>query len=312
MKLRNTLLLLALLLWLPSGRLAAAEISSEARIVVPAQVQQILSVSYSRLHDPALQPLLAQVLPPEFQNVSTIFKQGGIQPQTDVRRLEFIIFSGAKGPGLLLVAEGNFENFQPDRFFHKTKRRPQPPQYHGIRYDSANGLDFFLPDNGTLVLGSYANIRRAIDAEQGVIPNLDSNSSMSDLISGTQDTDVWSVLNAAGTRNVLTSLVGAGGKMGNVLSRQFNGCRYTLDFTSGVQLNLELIAGDDLTAASLSTGLRAALLYREAQEPNPVVKQLLNAVEVDSAGSHVFLQVSSTENQLAQLTSSPLFKSIIR
>ncbi len=311
MKFRYYVLLAAALL-LPSPRLSAANLGSEARIVLPSGIQQILSVRYARLHDPELQPMLAQVLPAQFQSVGAIFRRGGLNPRSDVRRLDFAVYSLPHGLGMLVIAEGNFQNFQLNRFFHKTPRQPRPPQYHGVRYDSSNGLDFFLPDNATMVLGSYSNIRHAVDAEQGVIPNLDSNSSMNDLVAGTQDTDVWSVLNAAGTRNVITSLAGANGKMGNLLGRQFRGSRYTLDFSNGVQLNLELVAQDDLTAASLSTGLRAALLYRQAQESNPLVKQLLNQVEVDNSGSHVFLQVSSTEGQLAQLARNPLFKSIIR
>lgn len=312
MKYRIYLWLFLAALILPASRLSAAGLGSEARVYIPAGVQQLLSVRYQRLHDPAIQPLLSQILPSQFQSVGAIFRHGGIDPNQDVRRLDFAVYTMPHGSGLLLIAEGNFLRFQAGRFFQKTRRQPVPPQFQGITYYSSNGLDFFLPDTGTMVLGSYSNIRRAIDAGQGVISNLDANSRMSDLISGTQDTDVWSVLNSAGTRNVLQALAGTTGKMGSVLGRQFHGARYTLDFTSGVQLNLELITSDDLTAASLSTGLRAALLYREAREPSPMVKQLLREVEVDSAGSHVFLQVASTENQLAQLASSPLFKSIVR
>ncbi len=302
---------LALSWSLAASGLWAAQLGSEAQVVIPGSAQQIISVKYSRLQDPMVQPILQQVMPGGIARINAIITQAGLRPR-DVRRVDFATFSLRKGLGMITVLEGNFLHFDRARFFQPTKKQPRPPHFLGVNYYTTGGWDVYLPDNTTLVAGSLPELRQSIRAEQSAIPNLEANDRMSSLISGTQDTDAWSVLDASGARNVMMSLAGAQGKLGALLGNQFRGARYTLDFSDGVKLNLEVVARDSMAAATLSTGLQAALLYRAASEPNPMLKNLLGQVQVDSAGRHVFLQVSSPENQLAEIVNSPLFHSIMR
>lgn len=294
--------------------LAAADLGATAQAVMPSDTRQIISIDYHRLaQDPAAAKVESQVLPPEMRNLAELLKQGGVDAQQDLNRIAFATYAAKGKIGLMGVAEGNFQNLKLTRFFHPTKKNPHPPQYSGVDIYNAEGTWFFVPDQTTLVFGSRNAVETAIDTEQGVNPRISANDEMANLIAGTQTTDVWSVLDAAGTKNMVKSLVGGGSKIDpSLFAKRFDGARYTIAFADQVQLNLEMMTSDALTAAALSAGLRAAVDYRQHQERDPNLKALLNQVQVDAAGDHAFLQVASPEASIATLLHSDLFNSVVR
>lgn len=294
--------------------LAAAQLSATAQAVMPSDTRQIISIDYHRLaEDSNAARVESQVLPPEMRNLSALLKQGGVDPQQDLNRIAFATYAAKGKIGLMGVAEGNFQNLKLTRFFHPTKKNPHPPQYSGVTIYNAEGTWFFVPDQTTLVFGSRNAVETAIDTEQGVNPRISANEQMADLIAGTQTTDVWSVLDAAGTKNMVKSLIGGGSKLDpSLFAKRFDGARYTIAFADQVQLNLEMMTSDTLTAAALSAGLRAAVDYRQHQERDPNLKTLLSQVQVDSSGNHAFLQVASPETSIATLLHSDLFNSVVR
>ncbi len=302
----------AVALAVPAAR--AAELGATAQSVLPASTRQIISVNYHRLSTNSLaQRIEGQVLPAEMRNISNLLSRGGVNIQQDLNRLTFATYATGKSIGLIGVAEGNFEAFQPRHFFVPTPRFPHPPQYDGVTYYEANGMDFYLPDSSTFVFGDAQAIREAIKVQSGAVNSLDNNSNLSDLIDGTESSDVWSVLNAAGTQGLVMSLAsGASDFNPASLARHFQGSRYTINFSSDVKVNLELMTDDPISAGLASTGLRAAVLYKAYQTRNPALKNLLNQIEVDSAGDDAFLQVESPQSQVAALLNSSLFRSIMR
>lgn len=310
-KARLTAALLALSLAVPAF---AAQLGATAQSVLPAGTRQLVSVNYRNLANNDLaQKIEAQVLPREMRNAAELLTRGGVNISQDLNRLTFATYDAKGAIGLLGVAEGNFEAFKTAAFFKPTPKHPEPPQYNGVNFYSADGLSFFLPDPTTMVFGDAAAIREAIDVQQGAIQPLASNSDMVELIDGTQTTDVWSVLDAAGARGMIQSLAGSTGKF-NVadLAKHFNGARYTIQFDNNVTVNVQLMTDDAMSAGLASTGLRAAVLYRQYEEKDPALKALLGQVEVDSAGDDAFLQVQSPRETVAQLLNSDLFKSIMR
>lgn len=293
--------------------LAAAQLGATAQAVMPADTRQIISIDYHRLaQDSTAAQVESQVLPPEMRNLAELLKQGGVDAQQDLNRIAFATYAAKGKIGLMGVAEGNFQNLKLDRFFHPTRKNPHPPQYSGVTIYNAEGTWFFAPDQTTLVFGSRNAVETAIDTEQGVQPRISTNDEMSNLIAGTQTTDVWSVLDAAGTKNMVKSLVGGGKMDPSLFAKRFNGARYTIAFADQVQLNLEMMTSDALTAAALSAGLRAAVDYRQHQERDPHLKALLNQIQVDAAGDHAFLQVASPESSIATLLHSDLFSAVVR
>jgi len=293
---------------------SAAELGAMAQSVLPASTRQLVSVDYHRLADnPLAAQIEKQVLPDQMQNIVSLLRQGGVDPSQDLNRLTFATYSNKSGIGLVAVAEGNFEGFKTSAFFHPTERRPAPAQYNGTDYYSADGLTFFLPDSSTLVFGGLQAIHDAIDVIQGVVQPLSNNSSMVNLISGTQTTDIWSVLDAAGARGLVAAMASGTGKFdANALANHFDGARYTIEFDQNVKVNLELMTDDPMSAGLASTGLRAAVLYKQYQAKDPALKNLLSQIQVDSAGNDAFLQVESPQATVANLLNTDLFKSIMR
>lgn len=293
--------------------LAAAQLGATAQSVLPSDTRQIISINYHRLsEDKTAQQIEAQVLPPEMRNLAALLQQGGVNPESDLNRLTFATYSAKGKIGLMGVAEGNFQNLKLTSFFRPTKKHPHPPQYGGVDLYSSDGTWFFTPDQTTLVFGSRDTVQAAIDTEQGAVSRISTNDQMSNLIAGTETTDVWSVLDADGTKNMVKSLVGGGKVDPSLFAKRFDGARYTISFDNPVQLNLEMMTSDSLTAAALSAGLRAAVSYRQYQEKDPALKSLLNQVQVDSSGDHAFLQISSPESSLTTLLHSDLFSTVVR
>lgn len=291
---------------------SAAQLSGAAQAVMPQSTSQVISIDYHRLAaDPVALQLEAQLLPPEMQGLSSLLTRGGVNVAQDLNRLTFATYQSNHGIGLVGIAEGNLAGLQLVKFYQKAPQQPNPPQIDGVSVYTSGGLTFFMPDSATLVFGSRDTVTQAIQTEQGA-PNISQSEEMTDLIAGTQSTDAWSVLNAQGSRGMIRSLIGsAGGLDPSLIDKHFNGARYTIAFDNPVQLNLELMTTDALSAAAVSTGLNAAIALRQQQEKDPAAKAILNSVQVDSAGDHAFLQVSSPESDIASLMHTDLMRAIV-
>lgn len=292
---------------------SAATLSSQAQSVLPSSTRQIISVNYHRLaNQPISQELESRVLPPGMRGLQAMLVAGGIDPATDLNQLTFATYSDGKSVGLLGIAEGNFGSLNLSKFFHKTKQNPNPPQIDGVNVYSSNGLDFFVPDQATIVFGARNAITQAIQTEQGAAP-LSQNEAMTNLIAGTQSSDVWSVLDAGGAQSMVRGLIGAQANQlaGKLIAKRFQGARYTISFANDVQVNLEMMTTDALSAAALATAMDADIAMRQRDEQNAAAKALLQQVQVDSAGNDAFLQLSAPVSSVQALMSSDLLTAIV-
>ncbi|MGH9468062.1 MAG: hypothetical protein ACRD1Y_11990 [Terriglobales bacterium] len=293
---------------------ASAQLSPAVQAVLPSTTQQIVSINYRRLANiPVAQQLESRVLPPGMQGLSSMLQRGGLNPATDINRLTFATYKNGGAVELLGVAEGNFGGLQLARFFHPTKQNPTPPQIDGVSVYSDNGLQFFMPDPATLVFGAHDPITLAIQTEQGA-PSLGQNEQMTNLVAGTQSSDVWSVLDASGAQAMVRGMIGAQADKlaGKLIAQRFNGARYTISFQDQVQVNLEMMTSDALSAAALATAIDADVAMRQKQETNPAAKAILQQVQVDSAGNNAFLQISAPASSLADLMNSDLMTAVLR
>lgn len=292
---------------------SAATLSSQAQSVLPSSTRQIISVNYHRLANQSIsQELESRVLPPGMRGLQAMLVAGGIDPATDLNQLTFATYSDGKSVGLLGIAEGNFGSLNLSKFFHKTKQNPNPPQIDGVNVYNSNGLDFFVPDQATIVFGARNAITQAIQTQQGAAP-LSQNEAMTNLIAGTQSSDVWSVLDAGGAQSMVRGLIGAQANQlaGKLIAKRFQGARYTISFANDVQVNLEMMTTDALSAAALATAMDADIAMRQRQEQNAAAKALLQQVQVDSAGNDAFLQLSAPVSSVQALMSSDLLTAIV-
>ena len=71
----------------------AMPLGSSSRSVIPAEIQQIISVDYRALHDsPTAQQLKQQVLPPSLKEFEDALKGVGIDSDRDVDQLTFVAY----------------------------------------------------------------------------------------------------------------------------------------------------------------------------------------------------------------------------
>ena len=89
----------------------AAPLGTNTRTVLPAQIQQIISVDYRSLRNsPSGMALKNRVLPENLKAFETSLRGMGVNPDTDVEQLTFVAYRTAKGAMRSFgVANGQFE-----------------------------------------------------------------------------------------------------------------------------------------------------------------------------------------------------------
>ncbi|MGH9578463.1 MAG: hypothetical protein ACRD3R_13575, partial [Terriglobales bacterium] len=105
----NRILSLLVLVCLSAISAAAAALGTAPRNVIPAEVQQIISVDYRKLGgSPTAQALKARALPSNLRLFETALRAAGIDPDKDLEQLTFASFRAKDGLRILGIASGQF------------------------------------------------------------------------------------------------------------------------------------------------------------------------------------------------------------
>ncbi|HXO93577.1 MAG TPA: hypothetical protein VN825_05545, partial [Candidatus Acidoferrum sp.] len=220
----------------------AMPIASSARSMVPSEIQQLIGVDYRALKDsPTAQALKQQVLPDNLKELETALKGVGIDAERDLDQLNFASFrTDKKGIQTIGVAQGSFSA---KVVLKKLKFKKITPTKYGTTdiYPMDNGLVMTFLDDNTLAFGTPASLHSALDTRDGKRPSLDSNPQMADQMAAVDGASVWSILDQQGTQNVMRSALGDASKMADydTIKKRLVGSRYTMDFSSGVNFNLD-------------------------------------------------------------------------
>jgi hypothetical protein len=301
------------IVWILLGVTAwAMPMASAARGVIPATVQQIICVDYRALKnsDTAMQ-LKAQVLPDNFKEFEHALKGAGIDPDKDVDQLTFASFRTEKqGLKLIGVAEGSFAMKAVLKKMQLQKMKPV--KYRDSDLYSMNGgmlMSFLDPD--TIVFGEGGAVRSALDARDGYTTTLDSNNQMADMIGAVDSGTVWSILDQQGTQNILISALGDAGKLADyeTVKKRVLGSRYAMNFQNGVDFNMDILAADSMTAATLSTVVKAGMLYKKLNA-TPTEKMAIDNTTVSSDSSNLQMRFKANDQQFQSLMHSPLFAAV--
>src|SRR5437588_5368961 len=162
-----------------AGAASASALGTAAQSVIPKDVQQIISVDYRALRNsPTAQALKAQVRPQNMKQFEGSLRGIGINPERQLEQLTFASFRTPKqGLKMVGVAQGQFT----ERLVLKKLRlkKVRPTQYSSAYlYPMGDGMQMTFLDNSTLLFGDVAAVKSAIDARDGTVPNLESNSQM--------------------------------------------------------------------------------------------------------------------------------------
>lgn len=291
-----------------------APLASSVRPAIPAEVQQIICVDYRALkNSDTAQQLRAQVLPDNVKEFETALKGIGIDPDRDVDTLTFISYRHPK-QGLKTVgaAEGVFANAAVKKKL--VQKKIKPVKYRDAQiYPMSEGMEMTFLDDTTLLFGEGTAVRGALDARDGYVTTLDSNPDIAGMIDDVQGGSVWSILDQKGTQNMMMSALGDASKLADydTLKKRILGSRYTMNFQNGVNFDLDVITSDSVTAATLSSLVKAGVLYKK-MSASPVEKSALEDVTIDSDSSKLQMHFKADDKQFQSLMRTNLFAAVSR
>ena len=174
-----------------------------------------------------------------------------------------------------------------------------------------NGMIMTFLDENSLLFGDDKAVKGALDARDGYTPALDQNSQMSDMIASVDGSPVWSLLDQAGTQNMMRSTLGDAARLGDfeTVKKRLIGSRYIMDFNDGVNFNLDVVTSDSITASTLSSLIKAGVLFRK-MNASATEKLALDSVTVDSNSSLLQLKFKTDDSKFQSLLHSDLFASV--
>jgi hypothetical protein len=290
----------------------AMPIASSARSMVPAEIQQLIGVDYRALKDsPTAQALKQQVMPDNIKEFETALKGIGIDVDNDLDQLNFASFrTEKKGIETIGVAQGSFSA---KKVLKKLKLKKITAVKYGTAsiYPMDNGLVMTFTDDNTLAFGTPASLHSALDTRDGKRPSLDTNQVMSDQMSAVDGATVWSILDQKGTQAIMFSAMGDAAKIADydTLKKRILASNYTMNFQSGVNFDLSVLTADSTTAATLSTLVKGAMLYKK-MGASPIEKTAIDATTVDSDSSNVLVHFKTDDQKFQSLMHSPLFAAV--
>jgi hypothetical protein len=298
-------------IFLLAGSAWALPLGSSARTVIPSDIQQIISVDYRALKNSnTAMALKDQVLPEGLKQFEAALKGIGIDPEKDVDQLTFASYRAKQNVRVVGVAQGEFSQ---KAVVNKLRlRKVKAIKYRTTDiYPMDNGMQMAFLEEDTLLFGEAAALKDALDARDGYATALDSNSQIVDMIGSVDSGTVWSVLDQQGTQNMMRSALGDASKLGDydTIKKRLIGSRYTMNFNSGVNFDLDVVTSDSVTAATLSSLVKAGMLYRK-MGASPTEKVALENVTVDSDSSNIQFHFKTDDKQFQALLHSDLFAAV--
>jgi len=172
---------------------------------------------------------------------------------------------------------------------------------------------FFMTflDDSTLLFGDATALHAALDTKDGKLLSLDFNGDMADMMADVDSSPVWSILDQQGTQNMMRSALGDASRIADyeTIKQRLLGSRYTMNFTSGVNFDLTVVTSDSVTASTLSSLVKAGILYKK-MSATPAEKVAVDNTTVDADSSNLQLHFKASDQQFQSLMHSDLFAAV--
>jgi hypothetical protein len=314
MKTVKVCMLFAVLAVLCVGAADATPLNSAARAVVPADLQQLISVDYRALRDSTTAIALKQQIMASQQSLQEFegaLKGVGINPDKDIDTLSLPSFRTAKqGVRVIGIATGPFNMKAVIK--KMALRKIKPTKYHTADlYPMDGGFVMTFLDDSTLLFGEPSAVKLGIQTRDGEILNLDTNATMADMMTSVDSAPFWSILDQAGSQNMMRSALGDAAKIADyeTVKKRVLGSYYTMDFSSGVNFDLTVVTSDSITAGTLSMAMKAVIMYKKSSA-TPVEKAAMDMATADSDGTKFMIHFKDNDAQFQALMHSPFFASI--
>lgn len=295
----------------------AAQLSGDARAAIPHEVQQLVVIDYRAMQNSATaMELRDHVMPPDLKQFEEALRKSGLNDNHDVDQLAFALFrTGASGDGLdtVGIAQGQFDvqgimaNFRKDKISPKTIRanRVYPLQH--------TGMVVCFVDPSTLVFGNQEAVKAALDVRDGLAPGMLTNSPVMEAMQAVDSAPLWSVLDKTGTQTMMKQVLGQAGSVTDYESvrKRLESSWYGMDFAHGVKFDLTIATGDTFAAATISSLLSAAVIYKK-MSGDATEKAALAATDISSNSGQLNIHFATSNNDFDNLLKSSLFQSMVR
>jgi len=297
-----------------AGVANAMPLNSSARGVIPGDLQQLISIDYRAMKDSPTATALKQQLMASQENLQqfeSALKGVGMNPDKDADTLTFAAFRTPKqGVRMIGIATGPFNMKAVIK--KMTLQKIKPTKYRTASYYPMDGgfVMTFL-DDSTLLFGEPSAVKLALDTRDGEILSVDTNTTMAEMMGSVDAASFWSILDQAGTQNMMRSALGDAAKIADyeTVKKRVLGSYYTMDFAGGVNFDLTVVTSDAMTAGTLSMVMKATIMYKKSGA-SPVEKAAMDMATFDNDGPKFVMHFKDSDAQFQSLMHSPLFAAV--
>ena len=140
-----------------------------------------------------------------------------------------------------------------------------------------------------------------------------SNDAMMHDMQSVDSEPIWSVLDQKGTQIMMRSVMGDASQLADfdTVRKRLLSSRYSMSFDNGVKFNLAVITPDTFTAATMSSLMNAAAMYKKVSGTDSE-KQAVDNTDIASNAGVLNVKFSASNSQFASLLKSPLFQTVVR
>jgi hypothetical protein len=294
-----------------------SQLSSDARTAIPYDVQQMVVIDYRIMQNSAAaMDLRGQVMPPELKQLEDGLRKSGLNDTSDVDQLAFVLYRTSAGGDevqTLGIAQGQFPVDDVLAGFKKKKVKFTQVRTNRIYPMGNSGMSVVFLDGSTLVFGGMTSVRKALDVRDGLAPGLLTNNQVMDSMRSVENEPLWSVLDQKGTQTMMKQVLGEAGTVADFdsVKKRMVASWYSMNFQHGVKFDLFVATGDNFSAATVSSLLNAAVLYKKMSGTDTDKAALEDTVIRSNAGK-LEVHFSTTDSQFASLLKSPMFQSMVR
>jgi hypothetical protein len=295
----------------------AAQLSSDARAAIPHDVTQLVVIDYRAMQNsPTAMQLRDRVMPPDLRQFDDALRRSGLNENHDVDQLAFALFrpTGSSDESVTLgIAQGQFPTDDIVADFKKRHVKPKLIRTNKVYPMGKTGFVLCFVDQSTMVFGTNDAVKASLDARDGMSSTFLTNSTMMDAMRSVDSEDLWSVLDQKGTQTMMKQVLGEAGSVADYESvrKRLLVSWYSMDFQHGVKFDLTIQTGDAFAAATISSLLNAAVVYRR-MTGDQTEKTAMSDTDVTSSAGRLSIHFAASDSDFASLLKSPLFQSVVK
>lgn len=295
----------------------AAQLSTDARTAIPHEVQQLVVIDYRAMQNSSTAMALRdRVMPPDLKQFDQALQRSGLNENHDVDQLAFALFRPSEKNDdvvTLGIAQGQFSVPDIVANFRKRGIKPQVVRANRIYPMGKTGMVLCFVDESTMVFGGTDAVKAALDARDGNTRSVLTNSTIMDAMRSVDSEPLWSILDQKGTQTMMKQVLGEAGSVADFESvrKRLLISWYSMDFQHGVKFDLTIGTGDAFAAATVSSLLNAAVLYRKLSA-SEAEKSALAGTDISSSSGRLDIHFAASDSDFASLLKSELFQSMVR